>query len=59
MPRKKKNPNEMTDAELLRQVFPERVAREIEREVGLRNIEEETEERDHDSDSDPSDNHIL
>lgn len=34
MPRKKeKPPHEMTDAELLRQVFPEEVAKEIEREV--------------------------
>lgn len=33
MPRKKKTANEMTDAELLRRVFPERVASAIEREV--------------------------
>ncbi len=33
MPRKKKTANEMTDAELLRRVFPERVAKAIEEEV--------------------------
>ena len=33
MPRKKKPPHEMTDAELLRQVFPEGVAKKIEEEV--------------------------
>ena len=33
MPRKKKPPHEMTDAELLRQVFPEGVAKKIEKEV--------------------------
>jgi len=53
MPRKKKDPNEMTDAELLRQVFPERVAKEIEKEVGLRNAD------DHDPDSDPPDKASL
>jgi len=33
MPHKKKPPHEMTDRELLREVFPERVAEEIEKEV--------------------------
>ena len=33
MPRKKKTANEMTDAELLRRVFPERVAKAIEEEI--------------------------
>lgn len=39
MPRKKKDPNEMTDRELLRSVFPEVVVRRIEEEVGLLNAE--------------------
>ena len=33
MPRKKKTANDMTDAELLRRVFPEKVAKAIEEEV--------------------------
>lgn len=33
MPRRKKTPHEMTDAELLRQVFPPKVAEAIEQEV--------------------------
>lgn len=33
MPRRKKPAHEMTDAELLRQVFPEGVSQAIEREV--------------------------
>lgn len=34
MPDKKKNPNEMTDHELLERVFPKQVVKAIEREVG-------------------------
>ncbi len=38
MPRKpKKNIDEMTDRELLRSVFPERVVQRVEEEIGLRN----------------------
>ena len=55
MPRKKKDPNEMTDAELLRTVFPERVAKEIERKVGLRNAEDD----DHEPDSQSPDKDSL
>lgn len=36
MPDKKKKPNEMDDRELLRAVFPERVARRLEEEAGLK-----------------------
>ena len=34
MPRRKKDPNEMTDQELMESVFPKRVVREINREIG-------------------------
>ena len=38
MPRKpKKVIDEMTDRELLRSVFPEKVVRRVEEEIGLRN----------------------
>lgn len=36
MPRKKKDPNQMDDRELLSQVFPERIIRRVEEELGLR-----------------------
>ena len=39
MPRKKKDPNEMTDRELLRQVFPERVVKALEHEIEMRNAD--------------------
>ena len=39
MPRKKKDPNEMTDRELLRSVFPEKVVRRIEEEVDALNAD--------------------
>ena len=42
MPRKKKTANEMTDAELLRQVFPERVAKAMEEEIRQMNEEPES-----------------
>ncbi len=57
MPRKKpkKNIDEMTDRELLRQVFPERVVRRVEEEIGLRNQEEIPEpESEIDFPNDPS-----
>jgi hypothetical protein len=50
MPRKKKDPNEMTDRELLRSVFPEVVVRRIEEELGALNAE-----KSGDSDSAPPD----
>ena len=46
MPRKKKDPNEMSDRELLRTVFPERVAKEIEREVERLNSEDDKADSD-------------
>ncbi len=42
MPRKKKTANDMTDAELLRKVFPEKVAKAIEEEVRQMNEEPES-----------------
>jgi len=40
MPGKRKNANQMDDRELLRAVFPERVVRRVEEEIGLRNPEQ-------------------
>jgi len=40
MPGKRKNANQMDDRELLRAVFPERVVRRVEEEIGLRNPDE-------------------
>ena len=48
MPRKKKTANEMTDAELLRRVFPERVAKAIEEEVHEAESEPENPSKDKD-----------
>ena len=48
MPRKKKTANEMTDAELLRRVFPERVAKAIEEEVKDPEPNPETPDKDKD-----------
>jgi len=45
----------MTDRELMRRVFPERVVRAVEREIEMRNAEENT----HDSDSPSPDKDSL
>lgn len=43
--KKKPNPDEMSDRDLLRAVFPERVAQRLEEEAGLKSREDTDDER--------------